>query len=1060
MSEPDRTRIDAARRAVAEADAASRRAAFARIESERRLRQLARMLGPRDERLLAAHREHERRSREAERASAAVAAARSGLPGRLAEFLAVDEGDDAARLDAQFPIALFPVRVETRFAFEPAGAALQVRVYPDAVLADAHDPLLTEEERDAGFDYWRRAPAGEAAAWREIVRDFRPPRAAWIVRATTPVSTGPDGAPVFPEVGLRPDSWDRPPLARLLPDRWVVVCLRGGAEVARAVSAPVAEPLALGPDPHFQPTGSNPGSDGLELDDGMLWAVDFARALEVGMAVRVPLAEAEARAGFDRVLVLGLKTSLLPEQAGGALEELLERHRFGAGWAFLRQGTPTNNTERIRSAYPPADADGLRSFAVERGEPLDLDGGDGVRFARAFGIDRAAVAHVEGADRAEGLAGEGMAVALWPVAFGYFLRQMMAPHVSEAAIAATREHFAQFVRGRGPLPAFRVASQPYGVLPVTSLSRFTPRPGARGLAIELPRLLEKLRPTFTAQAAFAPHVRPEGDPDADLLAVLAMDASSGVVRVRKVVGPDFRSNLMAFLAIEGGPWNEAGLELALPVMSLVGHPELRPRILQTTFDGRTGRYRFPLVVDGPLSEEAPLPFDYVAWVRGASVEDLRAERIEGRETPNALLYRMLRHARLSEIDRAAVDLLVRIGAAVEAVRLEPELVGIADETIGRRTPWERLGAPVAAVTGTRSVGDFLADEGSPAPEAVPVRDHSAALARLEGLPTAELQRLFTETLDACSHRFDAWATSLATRRLEEMREAQPAGIHVGAYGWVEDLRPEPTGAVDEPVGDGRTARLPIGNGGFVQTPSLDHAAAAAILRNAYLTRGEGARDAYAVDLSSRRVRAALAVLDAVREGQALGAVLGYRFERGLQENGAPRLIEPLRGRFPSVANKAESSSASPAAIAARSVVDGKALRDAWKAGTLDLDSLGIVAPTSGERAVVERELARLDEAIDAVADLLLVESVYQIVSGNTGAANASLDAMARGVRPPDPAVARSPASGIPLTHRVAIVLGDGLPGAPGWSATPTPRAAAEPLVDAWAGRVLGDPHAV
>src|SRR5262249_55838047 len=117
-------------------------------------------------------------------------------------------------------------------------------------------------------------------------------------------------------------------------------------------------------------------------------------------------------------------------------------------------------------------------------------------------------------------------------------------------------------------------------------------------------------------------------------------------------------------------------------------------------------------------------------------------------------------------------------------------------------------------------------------------------------------------------------------------------------------------------------------------------------------------------------------------------------------------------------------------------------------------------PTPHERSIVEGELARLEEAIDAVADLLLVESVYQIVSGNTGAANASLDAMARGVRPPDPGVARSPASGIPLTHRVAIVLGDGPAPAPGWSAAATPRAAAEPLVDLWAGRVLGDPHAV
>ena len=38
----------------------------------------------------------------------------------------------------------------------------------------------------------------------------------------------------------------------------------------------------------------------------------------------------------------------------------------------------------------------------------------------------------------------------------------------------------------------------------------------------------------------------------------------------------------------------------------------------------------------------------------------------------------------------------------------------------------------------------------------------------------------------------------------------------------------------------------------------------------------------AIDLSSLRVPTAMSVLDGVRQGQALGALLGYRFERGLR----------------------------------------------------------------------------------------------------------------------------------------------------------------------------------
>jgi hypothetical protein len=84
--------------------------------------------------------------------------------------------------------------------------------------------------------------------------------------------------------------------------------------------------------------------------------------------------------------------------------------------------------------------------------------------------------------------------------------------------------------------------------------------------------------------------------------------------------------------------------------------------------------------------------------------------------------------------------------------------------------------------------------------------------------------------------------------------------------------------------------------------------------------------------------------------------------------------------------------------------------------------------------------------------------VYHLVNGNTAGANAGLDATARGSRPPDPEIAAQPRPGIPLTHRVAIVLGGAPPPAPDWTAAPTPRALAEPWADGWLGRLMGDPR--
>ena len=168
---------------------------------------------------------------------------------------------------------------------------------------------------------------------------------------------------------------------------------------------------------------------------------------------------------------------------------------------------------------------------------------------------------------------------------------------------------------------------------------------------------------------------------------------------------------------------------------------------------------------------------------------------------------------------------------------------------------------------------------------------------LRRLPDAVRQALIAETLDLITFRFDAWATSLATRRLAELRNAAPAGIRLGGYGWVENLqRAAPLQRVEPPQGEVPLYRS-AGNKGYVHAPSLAHAATAAVLRSGYLAelqQGDGGDSPFAVDLSSDRVHRAKWMLDGVREGQSLGALLGYRFERGLHEQGLDRYIHRFR----------------------------------------------------------------------------------------------------------------------------------------------------------------------
>src|SRR5688572_30116646 len=95
---------------------------------------------------------------------------------------------EIAALAGNVPIALLPVRLEARF-FDN-GRELRVRIFPDQIHIDAHEPELTRTERDAGRAYWRgrfgsASPNGAPSPWRALCAECGPARAAWVVRALT-----------------------------------------------------------------------------------------------------------------------------------------------------------------------------------------------------------------------------------------------------------------------------------------------------------------------------------------------------------------------------------------------------------------------------------------------------------------------------------------------------------------------------------------------------------------------------------------------------------------------------------------------------------------------------------------------------------------------------------------------------------------------------------------------------------------------------------------------------------------------------------------------------------
>ena len=1039
-------------------------------------------------------------------------------------------GDDAlgsdsnqTNLAAQVPLLLLPVRLETRF-FAPANELL-LRVYPDTISTSSFEPELTTAEITAGTAYWqaRWKAIGDdpgRAAWTMLADRFGAPRAAWVAATMTPTNLGTgDADPSFPAPATRASSYEKPPTAQALPAHWTVV-LQNGPSNRIVQGTAIAADLAVGFTPH---DGQLP--DGLPVDAGMRWLVDFAEAERVGMGIRIPLETGE-EGGFDRVYVFGVRDAADDGHGDLALADLLAAHHYTDGLALVPQGAPTNNTSDAASAFSSADPDQAISYAVEAGADLATDASaDGAVLADALGLPVAGFSHVRHADGHGATNSADMLTALWPATVGYFLEQMMDPVFSTDQQEAMRTFARSYVRPRGPIPSLRVGMTPYGVLPTTSLaavvaakptnSRFGDADfHARSV---LARLAQQLLGAWEAGVAAVPHIGASADPDADLAQVLGMDASSLAYRGRRVVGDDLLWNLLTFLDPSGPPtqeWWDEHLARGRALLDQLGLSTWDPRVIHTAMGRDSYPVPYPSVQAAPLSEtdpiasDAPLggaPVNYIQWLAHTAMDDVWAENYPGPQ-PTSILYRVLRQSMLREYVTQAGGAQVSSGVLAASALREVELVHIATEApaITAQEIVQRPIAPGSPLTWARYLDTVVA----PPPESPLARlaDLRAALDRLATLPTAELDRLLGETLDSASHRLDVWITAISTSLLDDHRAAaldpHRAALHLGAYGWVEQVRPAAprssvTGAEAAGVNrlDRARAQLQHGDqlqhgaqvdqgallrqevkpapvrvphedsGGFVHAPSMTQAAAGAVLRSGYLShRGTPDEPTLAIDLSSTRVRAALWVLAGVRQGLSLGVLTGFQFEDQLHEGGLDVYVQPFRDAYPLIGDELTGTTASGAVDPPSQVVDGVKLRAAWQSGALTPgQNWGPGLPAAGDPAqtTVVGLLEEIDDTMSALSDVSIAESVFQIMRGNYGRVGGILDAVSRGDHPPDPDIVTTPRPGLDLTHRLMLLLAGAPPVPPAWSAITTrPRQRAEPWLSAWVAGRLPDPATV
>ncbi|MEA2220879.1 MAG: hypothetical protein QOJ35_3505 [Solirubrobacteraceae bacterium] len=1024
-------------------------------------------------------------------ASATVRQARADRRGALGSLAELDSafvaavaelgrlGLDPCDAEVDVPLVLLPVRLETRYSAD--GETLRVRIYPDDVHVDRLDRGLSDDERAAGLAYWEALwssdAEGERAAWEALLAAVQPGRAAWVAAALTPVNLanrpvaqqpGGDPAPLPPPDPPLPAR--RPAIARGLPDRFVVVAILDADNTVSATGSPVRPELVVGLSPDADPaTLIQHGR--VTLGDGMTWMVDPEEAKAAGMLVDVALPQ--ARQTVDRVMAFGVRASLDPDAAAAELSELMRAHRYATGAAFVPQGTPTNNTESDRAAWTSRPAPSPPPTRVTG----SFDDNAGV-LAGALGIDRALLAGLPDADGAEQQLAHAAQTALFSPTWGTFLDRVGG--VSDPTRQAVRDLWERHVRGRGPLPALRIGDQPYGVLPAAG-AILTADQGDR-LEPALVPLLQRIREVWRFGLEHVPAIG-TGPLDETLLEILGSAPQQLGLRVRSLLTRTSSRTASPLLGIDLSNERIQDLLTTIVWQSL----GFAPGVGFTDQLGETTRpLGLPLVDDSDpgfidaLLREPPGPRSTRSVLQALLDLAFAAERraIEAAAPRDESAAQLLgRSELLSRAEQARFGRLVQAALAddVEA----QELVGAADRLHDRFGPaGPSLHAalqPVAAVR--RSMFEIALS-----PTLVPrvagplalsvlgawfraqaqlaaLRDAARALA---AAPTAQRRIAVAETLDCASHRLDAWTTALPARRLAAQRAARPRGVMIGAYGWVEGLAPDVV-----------TTRA----GGYVHAPSVPHAATAGVLRSGYLTHNPdlAGSGALAVDLSSARVQRALHIVDGVRQGQPLGALLGYRLERLLHDDAVTpsvnRFVLSLRSLAPIVARRlTDRVDAAPEqaqeSIAANNVVDGirlLALRD----GGFDIrtalakppDNLFLSTPwtaaTDAEWSRIGAALRDIADAYDAAADVLLAEAVHQLAQGNTARAAAALDGASSGdALPVEPSVVATPTRGIAVGHRVLVVLPETAPGGGGWAAG-TPRAEAEPRLAAWAEARLG-----
>ena len=682
-----------------------------------------------------------------------------------------------------------------------------------------------------------------------------------------------------------------------------------------------------------------------------------------------------------------------------------------------RPTTPAATGRASRRRPPSRSPHGRRrSPGPTPTPPPDANAG---RLAAALGVGAAPLAVAPGAGGRHHALASALVDALWEATGGYYASELLDPHGSDAITDGVRVHAAAALHASGPLPAIRLGPQPYGVLPVAP----------RRLAPHLDSAVDLNLHRFSGMLRFMWEEQ--------------LDRVPRLGRVGETQGVD--DVLLELLQRTPVPWELRWREMVPP-------PQWTASEWLATFRTRQAPWLYDITDRLDIPPNRPARIQYLTASR-RQPSARRATRRQGRR----------RHARTSRRSRRSLARATRVAGSSTCARTRSPCSKrcwpsppCRSWTRRRRrswwtaSPW-RVGRRPASCAGAsapptscgwRSPTRSGSRCSSRRPERSPRRPLPAPSSRCTtrwrracAAPTCRITSASRRARSTgspgssppstCSrrHRPTSWsgrseacstcsapASTPGSRpspppASHELRAERPQGVHVGCYGWVEDLHPDRGPAADSL--------------GYIAAPSLAHAVTAALLRSgrqSHLRRG-CVRPRHVVGACARSAEAARG--RGRRPAARRAARLPDRAQADRRRPGRADRRPPASPRRcgPAPATSTRRSNRWPRAT--WSTGSGCSTCCPRNSGSSCWRKLQVTGDRQTRLEAVLREVAG---TYDAVSDVLFAEAVHQTAAGNLDRAAAAAGALDRQERPVEPDVTRTPRDGAVVTNRVVVAL--------------------------------------